>query len=139
MVYASKTGAHRTVRLLAPLAADLKAWKLACGRPAAKSIVFPGVDLVNWRSREFARAVDAAGIEGARIYDLRHSFASLLLAEGRNVIDVARQLGHGAQLTVGTNGHVMEELNGHERITAEAAIETARSSSPAHQLLMVAA
>lgn len=55
------------------------------------------------------------------------AFASLLLAEGRNVIEVARQLGHGAQLTLGTYGHVMEELSGEERVSAEAAIEAARS------------
>jgi integrase len=142
MVYAPKTDTHRTVRLLAPLATDLKAWRLVCGRPGDKSLVFPEVDLDNWRAREFARGLEAVGIEDARIYDLRHSFASLLLAEGRNVIDVARQLGHGAQLTLSTYGHVMEELNGSERVDAEAAIEAAieaaRSVPTAHELPMAA-
>jgi len=44
-------------------------------------------------------------------YDLRHSFASLPLHEGRSVIYVARQLGHGARLTLGTYGHVIDELD----------------------------
>jgi len=48
----------------------------------------------------FARAVEAAGLAHARPYDLRHSFASLLLHEGRSVIYVARQLGHDARLTL---------------------------------------
>jgi integrase len=39
-------------------------------------------------------ALTGAGVERARRYDLRHSFASLLLHEGRSVIYVARQLGH---------------------------------------------
>jgi integrase len=43
-------------------------------------------------------------------YDLRHSFASLLLHEGRSVIYVARQLGHDARLTLTTYGHVIDEL-----------------------------
>ena len=46
----------------------------------------------------------------ARPYDLRHSFASLLLHEGRSVVSVARQLGHGAGLTLSTYGHVSDEL-----------------------------
>ena len=48
-----------------------------------------------WRQRTFAAALKAAGVSRARPYDLRHSFASLLLHEGRSVIYVARQLGHG--------------------------------------------
>jgi integrase len=47
----------------------------------------------NWRKRAFDRACKAIGLCGARPYDLRHSFASLLLHEGRSVTSVARQLG----------------------------------------------
>jgi site-specific recombinase XerD len=47
-----------------------------------------------WRQRRFL--LQAAGVASGRPYDLRHSFASLLLHEGRDVIYVARQLGHGA-------------------------------------------
>ncbi len=54
----------------------------------------------SWRRRAFGRALATAGIDGARPYDLRHSSASLLLDEGRNVIYVARQLGHDARLTL---------------------------------------
>jgi site-specific recombinase XerD len=38
-----------------------------------------------WRQRGFRAALDAAGVDAARPYDLRHSFASLLLHEGRSV------------------------------------------------------
>jgi integrase len=62
-----------------------------------------------------------------RPYDLRHSFASLLLHEGRSVIYVARQLGHDARLTLGTYGHVMDELEGQPHIDAEQAIDEARA------------
>jgi len=40
------------------------------------------------------RAVRAGLVPVPRPYDLRHSFASLLLAEGRTVHYVATQLGH---------------------------------------------
>jgi integrase len=71
-------------------------------------------------------ALKRAGVPYQRPYDLRHSFASLLLHEGRSVIYVARQLGHGAQLTMRTYGHVMEELDEAPRLSAEDAIRAAR-------------
>jgi integrase len=43
------------------------------------------------------------------------------------VIYVARQLGHGAQLTMRTYGHVIEELDEAPRLPAEDAILKARS------------
>jgi integrase len=144
-VYSPKTNTTRTVRLLAPLAGDLKAFRMASGRPGAEKLIFPSENGArwtkaawdNWRTRNFARALKAAGVGHARPYDLRHSFASLLLHEGRNVIYVARQLGHGAQLTLNTYGHVIEELEGAPQMEAEAAIQAARSSSAAHQLPMM--
>ena len=59
---------------------------------------------------------------------MRHSFTSLLLHEGRSVIYVARQLGHSAQLTMRTYGHVIEELEDAPLISAEDAITLARES-----------
>jgi integrase len=67
------------------------------------------------------------GLEGARPYDLRHSFASLL-HEGRLVMYVARQLGHGAGLTLSTYGHVIDELDDSPQIPAEDAIRAARTA-----------
>jgi hypothetical protein len=58
---------------------------------------------------------------------LRHSFASLLLHEGRSVIYVARQLGHDARLTLTRYGHVIDELEDQPQIPAEQAIREARS------------
>jgi len=60
--------------------------------------------------------------------DLRHSFASLLLHEGRSVIYVARQLGHDARLTLSRYGHVIDELESSPHIDAEAAIRAAREA-----------
>ncbi|HEY0343928.1 MAG TPA: hypothetical protein VGC59_04740 [Solirubrobacteraceae bacterium] len=71
----------------------------------------------------------AIALQGARPYDLRHSFASLLLHEGRSVMYVARQLGHDARLTLSTYGHVIDELDDSPQIPAEDAIRAARSGS----------
>jgi len=80
----------------------------------------------------------AAGVEHARPYDLRHSFASLLIHEGRSVIYVARQLGHDASLTLGRYGHVIDELEDAPRRDAEASILAARGSSAAPELPIAA-
>jgi integrase len=130
----TKTHQHRTVRLLAPLAADLRSWRMAAGCPDDNQLVFPGQDgqpwtqaaYQSWRRRAFRRATQAARLAHARPYDLRHSFASLLLHEGRSVIYVARQLGHDARLTLTRYGHVIDELEDTPRIEAEAAIADAR-------------
>lgn len=133
----TKTRQHRTVRLLAALATDLRAWRMAAGRPGDGELVFPGKDGLpwtqaayqSWRRRAFRRAADAAGLERARPYDLRHSFASLLLHEGRSVIYVARQLGHDARLTLTRYGHVIDELEDTPQMDAEAAIAEARRTA----------
>ena len=44
----TKTRQHRTVRLLAPLAADLRAWRMAAGRPDDCELVFPGKEAQPW-------------------------------------------------------------------------------------------
>ena len=132
----TKTSAHRTVRLLAPLREDLLAWKLRSGRPRDRALVFPNPDgglwtkttYDNWRKRAFDRALSKADAEEATPHALRHSCASLLLHEGRSVVYVARQLGHDARLTLTTYGHVMDELEDQPRMPAEDAIRAARAS-----------
>jgi integrase len=141
-VKATKTGQNRTVRLLEPLARDLAEWRMRCGRPGDAALIIPSnqggvwsdTEYRNWRRRRFASALKAAGVESARPYDLRHSFASLLLHEGRSVIYVARQLGHDARLTLSVYGHVMDELEDTPNVDAEAVIRAARSGSAGHEL-----
>jgi len=62
---------------------------------------------------------------------LRHSFASLLLHEGRSVIYVARQLGHDPRLTLTRYGHVIDELEDQPRTDAE---ETIRQALVPHRV-----
>ena len=132
---ATKTEHARTVRLLDSLAHDLRAWRLAAARPIAGALVFPRsdggmwtkTDWDNWRDRTWRKACRRVGLdEPPRPYDLRHSFASLLLAEGRAIHYVAEQLGHGAEQTLRTYGHVIAEYRDREVIDADAEIRAAR-------------
>jgi hypothetical protein len=50
------------------------------------------------------------------------------------VIYVARQLGHGADLTLGTYGHAIEELDDAPRIGADEAIAAARANVSSRRL-----
>jgi integrase len=132
----TKTDRGRTVRLLATLSSDLAEWKLASGRPNDSALVFPrrdgtawtDCDYRNWRKRVFADAAKAVGLEAFRPYDLRHSFVSLLIAEGASVLEVARQAGHSPTMALNVYGHIIEELADGERLSAETAIRKARDS-----------
>lgn len=137
-VRGGKTGA-RTVCLLGPLARDLAEWRMARGRPADGELVFPRKadehsvwtrgDWNNWRRRVFGNAALAALGRRPRPYDLRHSFASLLLYEGRSLPYVAEQLGHSVVVCARTYAHVVGELEaGGRRVKAETAIRTARKA-----------
>src|SRR4051794_4600042 len=89
----TKTRRARTVRLLKPLARDLAEWRLKCGRPADDALVFPRrdgdpwllTDYKNWRRRFFDRLIEAVDLAAVRPYDLRHSFVTLLIHEGRSI------------------------------------------------------
>jgi integrase len=96
-VKSTKTGQTRTVRLLAPLAADLAEWRSRCDQAEDEDLLFPNRSggiwndgaWQSWHRDAWHPACDGAGIENARPYDLRHSFISLLIHEGRSVVEVA--------------------------------------------------
>ncbi len=71
----------------------------------------------------FRRAVAAAGLPaGTTSHDLRHHFASLLLAAGESVVAVAERLGHeDASLVLSTYGHLMPDSEDRTRRAVDAA------------------
>lgn len=142
-----KTGRiYRTVDLVAPLARDLARWRAKSRFAGAGDFVFARADggpwraddWNNWRHRRFDPATAAAGLGRPRPYDLRHSFASLLIREQRtSIVEIAQQLGHAPTMTLNTYAHVMAE---HRRTTpvdieqwitsARAALESTQDPQP---------
>jgi integrase len=123
------------VRLLGPLTADMKALRMRLGRPSDGELIFPrpdgepgrDTDWRNWRRRVFTPAAKAAELDAIRPYDLRHSVVSLLIAEGRSIVEVARQAGHSPTMALNTYGHVFDELEGAQKRSAEEMIREARA------------
>jgi len=61
--------------------------------------------------KAWAHTITAAKVRLIRPFDLRHTFASLLIAAGKNPLYIARQMGHySAGFTLDTYGHLMESI-----------------------------
>jgi integrase len=79
------------------------------------------MNLHNWRAREWKPAVKAAGFvttEGKaakRIYDLRHTYATMSLAAGVSLFSLARRMGTSVEMIDRTYGHLAPDAEDYER------------------------
>jgi len=79
----------------------------------------------NVRNRIVAPAAKAAGIERddlptLRTHDLRHTFASLLIAGGASVVFVASQMGHGSPaITLSVYSQLFDEAEHADKMAAQ--------------------
>jgi integrase len=71
----------------------------------------------------FTAAAKRAGLpEGTTSHDLRHHYASVLLAAGESVVAVAERLGHeNATLVLKTYGHLMPDSEDRTRLAVDEA------------------
>ena len=107
----TKTGRVRTVVLPDWVRDNLAAYYQDQGRPSPENWLFPGeretMDPSNWH-KKFRDLLRAAGIRQVTFHSLRHTFASLLLAQGVDPLYVSRQLGHSTiVITMDTYGHLL--------------------------------
>ena len=150
IVPGSKTGEDRarSVTLLAPLRRDLLAFRLAAGNPPDEALVLPQADGRPWRLHDyknwqrsavktersrraasiFAAAATAIGRPDATPYFLRHTYASLRLAEQRlSLQEIAEEMGHTVEVLARTYAHVISEYRGRGPIEPDALIKRART------------
>lgn len=115
------TRSARTVVLTPSLVALLRKHKSASAHNGPSDPVFATrtgrpVYYRNLTRQGLAAAVTRAGIDHAaqprlRFHDLRHTYASLLIAEGLNLVFVSRQLGHAdPSYTLSTYGGVFDRV-----------------------------
>jgi integrase len=110
-----KTPRSRRTLPLPQVVADVLARHITAYPPGADGSLFTGrsgqpLSLVHYRS-VIAHAVNRAGLPaGTTSHDLRHHYASLLLAAGESVVAVAERLGHeDASLVLSVYGHLMRD------------------------------
>lgn len=98
------------------LAKVLKEWRIACPH-SELNLVFPNSNgnyqsADNLAKRRFLPALNRAGIDKIRFHDLRHTYASLLLANGAPMKYVQHQLGHSSiTMTMDLYTHLLPEVN----------------------------
>lgn len=63
----------------------------------------------NWDTRVFKPALEAAGVGHARVYDLRHTYASRLLQQGVSLAEVGQLLGHVSPQTTQIYAHLAKK------------------------------
>ena len=70
------------------------------------------LDDCNLRNRIFYRCLEKAGLRRLRFHDLRHTFASLLIAQNESPKKIQVLLGHQSiKITMDTYGHLYPEEN----------------------------
>jgi integrase len=113
---APKTPRSRRTVPLPQVVADALAAHIKEFPPGADGSLFTSsAGKVYWQevyaSRTFPAAVKRAGLPaGTTTHDLRHHYASVLLAAGESVVAVAERLGHeNATLVLKTYGHLMPD------------------------------
>lgn len=92
----AKSDTTRHVPLNATAVSTLTAWRGPGPRPQPAALVFPAADggpLEDIKGAWLA-LVKAAGVEGFRFHDLRHTFASRLVVAGVDLNTVRELLGH---------------------------------------------
>jgi integrase len=109
----SKSGKPRHIPLSEGACALLQQAKEVCAsRHLTSPYVFPnpetGARLKDvTHAWETARA--AAGLQGVRLHDLRHSYASALVNEGRAIYEVQKLLGHANVSTTQRYAHLSQD------------------------------
>ncbi len=111
---------RRVLRLAPECVALLRAHKEAQDAVKAEAseaytdldLVFPNPDGAPWPpdsfSVKFGKLARTAGCQGFRLHDLRHSFATLVLADSVSIREVSEMLGHSnASLTLSTYCHAV--------------------------------
>jgi integrase len=116
---------------------------LADAEPADSPLVFPALgggyfDLHNFRSREWRPAQQRAGIDPIRrVYDLRHTFATMALRAGISTFDLSRYMGASLTMIDRHYGHLARDGRNHalrllDQLHADAVHRVDTSWTPSH-------
>jgi integrase len=111
-----KTAAGRRTVSVPSFLVDLLAEQLG-ERAEPGGLVFPApaggpMRRSNFRRRSWASATRAAGLEGLRFHDLRHTAVALAIAEGAHPKSIQSRIGHSSIVTtLDRYGHLFPALD----------------------------
>lgn len=111
----TKTSKNRDIAIPDALATKLKEWKGIQGDEAyviGENGTFASPEYIGKRYSAMIEALDIRGIEGRLLtfHDLRHTYATLTIAQGADVVSVASQLGHAdVSMTLNTYAGVLPQ------------------------------
>ncbi|HEX5877112.1 MAG TPA: tyrosine-type recombinase/integrase, partial [Actinomycetota bacterium] len=89
--------------------------------------------LVGFRHRIWRPATRAAGLDGLRIHDLRHTAVALWIAAGANPKEVAARAGHtSVSFTLDRYGHLYPDADQALRDRLDALHALSQARRPAH-------
>lgn len=103
----SKTGARR-IPLSDDARAVLNTLPRTPGNPYVIEGKFPNTHVTDLQ-RPWRRIREAAGLEDVRIHDLRHTYASMAVMNGVDLLTVGRILGHSNYQTTQRYAHLADE------------------------------
>lgn len=121
-------GSVRAIAMTPTLVSALREHRMASRFKADDAFVFctaNGTPLQghNVVRREFKPALWRAKLPEIRFHDLRHSFASLMIAEGAHPKLIAEQLGHASvKITLDRYGHLFDQSYGDASDRLEASL-----------------
>jgi integrase len=131
----------RAIALTPTLVSALRLCRMASSFKGEDDLIFPSergtpLDGRNMVRQYFEPALRKAGLPRMRFHDLRHTYASLLIAQGAHPKLISEQLGHASiQITLDRYGHLMDQSYGdasdrlEEALFAEATGESAATGS----------
>jgi len=129
------TAGRRTVTLPAlvvpALAEHLERW----AEPGPDGLVFPGPEggflrRSNFRRRVWLPATKAAGLQGLRFHDLRHTAATLAVVAGATTMELMARMGHSTLAMAIRHQHVMEGRDAFIASALDRLIQTGDSQEP---------
>jgi integrase len=130
----SKTG-RKTIVLNAPAMAIL------CELPRVGPYVVPGADPKRPRTdlkKPWGAIIKRAGLEGLRLHDLRHSFASIGAGGGMGLPIVGKLLGHSSPATTARYAHLDADPLRRASNSIGATIAAAMGRRPAAEVVPIA-
>lgn len=113
-VRAGKTeNAVREIAMMPSIASLLRSYRISSGRRQGQ--IFQ-MDRHTVLRRGLKKGVENAGIAPVTLHELRHTYASILISEGMNVVLVCDQMGHAnPSITLKLYAHLYDPLRGREK------------------------